>query len=263
MVRKGTIEGKGFTMDYFCFGKGERPFVLLPGVSPDPITPIAELVAKQYSRFHDDFTTYVFDRKRDFEDGYTIEQMVDDTAEAMRSLGIKDACVMGTSQGGMMALVLAAKYPELVSKLVPCCTTACAEDVTISTINDWAELAKAGEVEALFNSFYRNVFSEAFQQKNANAIKAAIKLGTPEGLERVRKLVNACLGFDARPLLGNIKCDCLVVGSRIDNVLGLQPALNIAKALNCPTVIYDEYGHAAFDEAYADLHEHLIQFFNA
>ena len=78
---------------------------------------MADAIAKQYRRFHEDYIVYVFDRKRDFDDGYSVEDMAEDTAEAMKRLGLKDACVMGCSQGGMMAQVLAAKHPELVSQL--------------------------------------------------------------------------------------------------------------------------------------------------
>ena len=46
---------------------------------------------------------------------YTIADMADDQAKVLKTLGISDACVMGVSQGGMISMHLAAKYPELVT----------------------------------------------------------------------------------------------------------------------------------------------------
>ena len=224
-----------------------------------PVTPMADAIAKQYRRFHEDYIVYVFDRKRDFDDGYSVEDMAEDTAEAMKRLGLKDACVMGCSQGGMMAQVLAAKHPELVSQLVLCSTTSSAADITENTVHEWIKIAKTGDVVALNHAFFTSIYSEAFQKKNAVALSYAEKVGNAEGLARFVKLANACLSFDARPLLDKIKCDCLVVGSSIDKVLGYEPTLELAEALRCNPIIYDQYGHVVFDEA-PDLHDHILDF---
>ena len=259
-VITGTVEGKGFLMDYFSFGDGTQPFVLLPGVSLLPITPLAELVAKQYRRFHDGYKTYLFDRKHDVVDGYSVEDMADDTAEAMRLLGIKGAYVMGTSQGGMIGQILAAKYPELVAKLVLCCTISSANEVTVNTLSKWVNIAKTGDVYALNMAFFRNIYSDAFLAKNADTLEKVAIVGEADDVRRFIALANACLGFDARPLLGEIKCDCLVVGSEIDKVVGAEPSRRLAERLGCDLIMYGQYGHAAFDEA-PDLHDHILDFF--
>lgn len=60
------------------------------------------------------FKVYLFSRKNMIPKDYTIADMADDQAKVLKTLGISDACVMGVSQGGMISMHLAAKYPELV-----------------------------------------------------------------------------------------------------------------------------------------------------
>ena len=60
------------------------------------------------------FKVYLFSRKNMIPKDYTIADMADDQAKVLKTLGISDACVMGVSQGGMISMHLAVKYPELV-----------------------------------------------------------------------------------------------------------------------------------------------------
>jgi pimeloyl-ACP methyl ester carboxylesterase len=50
----------------------------------------------------------------------SFEQMADDTAALLEQLGIRNADVIGFSNGGMVALQLALRHPALVHKLVLC-----------------------------------------------------------------------------------------------------------------------------------------------
>lgn len=258
-VTFGSVEGSGFVMDYCSFGNGSKPMVILPGLSMFPVTPMGETVARQFYRFIDDYKVYLFDRKRDINDGYSVENMADDTAEAMKQLGIHDAVVYGASQGGMIAQVLAAKHPELASRLVLCSTAASAGDVSSPVAAQWLELAKAGKVVELNRSFAHNVYSEEFCRKNANTLKMVEKLGGPDDLKRVERLASAVINFDAYPILPLIKCKTLVVGASNDKVLGGDTSPKLAKALGAELLMYDNSSHACFDEE-PDLHDRVLEF---
>ena len=56
--------------------------------------------------------------------GYTTQDMAADVAEAMETLKLDAAYVMGISQGGMIAQWLAADFPERVQRLILAVTTA-------------------------------------------------------------------------------------------------------------------------------------------
>src|SRR5262245_44165067 len=53
----------------------------------------------------------------DIDRPFSVEQMADDTADLLQQLGVRKADVFGYSDGGMVALELAIRYPELVRKL--------------------------------------------------------------------------------------------------------------------------------------------------
>lgn len=48
---------------------------------------------------------------------YSLEDMADDTVEVLKHLNISTCCVIGASMGGMIAQILAAKYPQYVKKI--------------------------------------------------------------------------------------------------------------------------------------------------
>ena len=57
------------------------------------------------------------------ESDYTMADYADDAAALVRSMGWASCHVLGTSFGGMVALNLAIRHPEVVDRLVLCCTS--------------------------------------------------------------------------------------------------------------------------------------------
>ena len=80
-----TVKTDRFEMDYLKFGTGARPLVLLPGMSLKSTMGIASMVADSYKIFADDFTVYLFDRKKNFGESYLMEEMAADTAEVLNA----------------------------------------------------------------------------------------------------------------------------------------------------------------------------------
>lgn len=57
-----------------------------------------------------------------------------------------------------------------------------------------------------------------------------------------------------------IKCPVLAPGSRKDMITTGEAAVEIAERLNCGIHMYEEYGHAAFDEA-RDFYSRIYDYF--
>ena len=85
--------------------------------------------------------------------------MASDTAAVMRALGLRDADVFGASQGGMIAMYLAADDPELVHALVLGSTTACCNETIAAFGERWMELAQKRDSTRCFpkESTYRRL----------------------------------------------------------------------------------------------------------
>ena len=50
-VRTGVVSGNGFETEYFSFGEGETPAVIIPGLNLGRMTSSAGAVAKGYEKF--------------------------------------------------------------------------------------------------------------------------------------------------------------------------------------------------------------------
>jgi pimeloyl-ACP methyl ester carboxylesterase len=74
---------------------------------------------------------------------YTMEVWADDIAALLDAIGVERAHVHGTSMGGMVAIKLAAKYPEKVDGLVLDCTAAKSDFMCRARFEVWKGLAKA------------------------------------------------------------------------------------------------------------------------
>lgn len=244
---------------YFSFGRGKRNMVILPGLSLKSVMLSAEAVASAYAAFTDEFTVYVFDRPERLDENTTVATMARDTALAMQALGIRDACVFGASQGGMMTQVLALEYPALVQKAVLGSTASRTNPTFDKNLAQWLTYAKAGEVQQLNHAFFVTVYSPEFLAAVGDAVSDLERDGTPEEMARFVKTASACIGFDVYDRLPEIKCELLVFGAKNDRVLTGAASREIAEKAGCEIYMFDGE-HAVYDEA-PDYKDKLFAFF--
>lgn len=261
-----TVQADTFSMDYFRFGRGEKTLVILPGLSVQSVMGAADAIAEAYRPIEDRFTVYVFDRRTDIPSPYPIRDMARDTAEAFRALGLKDVCLFGASQGGMIALVLAIEYPELVGRMVLGSSSANVREAQYRVIEKWIRLAKAGDREGLYLAFGREIYPPAVFEQYREALIAAAGTVTDRDLERFVILAEGTKGFDVVKELDRIRCPVLAIGVFEDSVLDSDATMEIAEKLDVRPdfrlYIYTGYGHAAFDTA-PDYKERILRFFES
>lgn len=237
-------------MKHIVFGNGEKNFVILPGLSAHSVMGLADAIAEAYKDFCEEYTVYVFDRAENIHEGYTVRDMAEDTAEAMRELHIEKADVFGASQGGMIAMYLAIDHPRMVNKLILGSTLAKPNATFNRIIDEWVRLAKAKDEMGLLESFADNVYSEATLKAYRETIISSNLGVSDEEYRRFAILAEACKTFDCYGELSSIQCPVLVLGSRGDRVVTAEGSEQIAEALGCEIYLYDAgYGHGVYDEA--------------
>ena len=261
-----TVRTGDYSMRYFRFGHGDRSLVILPGLSVQSVMSSADAVAGAYSLLAGDFTVTVFDRREELPESYSVRDMAEDTARAMEALGIADSCLFGASQGGMIAMLLAALHPELVSRLALGSTAARMDENRAAALDTWVRLAEEGDAERLYLAFGEAVYPEAIFAQLRELLPEMAKSVTAEELARFSRLARGTAGFDAAELLGDIRCPVLLLTSADDRVLGPDGADDIIRILGDRTDFtfhtYTGYGHAAYDTA-PDYKERLYRFFTA
>ena len=261
-----TVRTKDFSMDFFRFGKGEKTLVILPGLSLGSVMAYVPAVAKAYSPLADVFSVYLIDRRKELPSAYSVYEMAEDTATAVRELSLEEVCVFGASQGGMMALAMADRHPELVRKLAVGSTSARVEPEQYRMIENWARLARDGKAEELYLAFGEAIYPPEVFGQYRRALAAGAAMATDRDLKRFAILAEGTKGFDLLDRVGQISCPILVIGSRDDGVLGPGATERIAEQLkdrpDCETYMYSGYGHAAYDLA-PDYKERLRRFLTA
>ena len=248
-----TVRVGGFEMEYACFGKGPRPMVVIPGLAIKGVMKSASTLVVPYKNFTEDFTLYFFDRRKDVESGYSVEDVARDQVLAMEALGLTGVALYGVSQGGMVAQHIAAERPDLVWKLVLGCSTSKAEPLQLETIGNWTRLAMAHDASGLVESFVDKCFSPAFVARYRRALLAMYRDVSPEEMDRFAVFSRACDFVDACSAIERIKCPVLVLAASDDRVVTPEASLKIVDKLKASGVPYEfqmfeGYGHAVFDE---------------
>ncbi len=263
MKANTIVTGDDIEMSYFSFGTGDRAFVILPGLDVKSVLISAKAVEAAYRSFADDYTVYVFDRRSNLPDVYSIRRMADDTAAAMRELGIRDADVFGASQGGMIAQYLAIDAPELVHAMALGSTAAYCTDILLNTCRDWIQLAEKRDITALTADFIDRLYSENTIRQYRDFLVHMNDSVSDRDIGRFLILTQSVFGFDAREELKKVQCPSLIIGVENDLALGTEASRELADLLGGELYIYgDEYAHCVFDEA-PDYKQRLLDFFRA
>ncbi|MDO4648588.1 MAG: alpha/beta hydrolase [Eubacteriales bacterium] len=203
----------------------------------------------------------MFSRKNMLPKEYSTADMADDQAKALKTLGISDAYVLGVSQGGMIAMHLAAKYPELVSKLVLANTAPYANEIIKTAVGSWLDMAERDNFKDIFIDTAEKTYSEKKLKIYRRFYGIFARMSEPESLERFIIQGNACIKHDARPWLGKIQVPTLIVGGERDYIVGNKAAHELSEYISDSTLkIYEEYGHGAFEEA-KDFNDLVLGFF--
>ncbi len=180
------------------------------------------------------------------EDGYLIENFVDDQYKLLQHLGVEKAHVGGLSMGGLIAWVFALTHPEMVTSLI-------LSDTTVLNIGDdqesrrqfvdmfmtTAKIAeKRGRGGAMANQTIRLMFSDQFIRNNPEFIalvKERIAESSGVGFARtVRGIFGAGVRaqeIDITKLLAAIKAPTLILVGEEDILTPVPTAEALSRAI--------------------------------
>ena len=258
-----TVTTDSFSMDCIRFGSGNGTLVILPGLSVQSVMRSAEAVVQAYAMFSECFTVYLFDRRKDIPDIYTVEDMARDTAEAFIRLGLRDACVFGASQGGMIAMEIAACHPELLKKVIIGSSSVSVQQDRVGTVEKWICIAKSGDAEALYLAFGEDIYPKELFEATKDLLIEAANTVSQTDLTRFVIMAEGLRGFDMTGRMNEIDCPVLVIGDKDDRVLGPGASQQIYELLRDHTEaelhMYEGYGHAVYDTA-PDYRELMMRF---
>lgn len=247
---------------YVSFGSGKKTLVVVPGLSVGFVTDNADVLESVFSDFADEYTVYVFDVREKVPKGYTISDMGDDLASAIKTIGLDKIYLYGCSMGGMEAIYIAGKYPELVEKLVVAASACEANDTSNRVIGNWVYLAENGKTHELISDMGKMIYSPAVYEASREVFSSMADTLTEQQLARFANTANVILNIDITKEASAIKCPVLVIGSEGDRVMTAEASAVIADMTGAEMYLYGaEYPHAVYDEA-PDLRGRVKTFFS-
>ena len=238
-------------MDYVTFGTGNQPLVIIPGLGDglQTVKGMAMPFSITYRILADRYKIYVFSRINELRQGYTTRDMAADLAEAMETLNLDAADVMGISQGGMIAQWLAADFPERVQRLILAVTTAKPSQLARERIEHWQKLSQSGNFKHLMLDIAQHSYTQKSYQKWRLLYNVMGIFGRIKDKQRIDIQSVSCLKHDSLDFLEKINCPTLIIGAEKDDVLGVDGSLELHQHIkDSQLTILPECGHALYEQ---------------
>lgn len=258
-AKEQKIKIENMEFDYITFGKGSKPLIMIQGLNTRSIKGASASLAYMYRIFAKDYKVYLFDRRPEVFDGITVRDMANDIAKAMDILGLKKADVFGVSQGGMIGQYLAIDRPDLVNKLVLAVTLSKNNETVKQVIEKWISLVEQGDMKAFVIDMAEKMYSGAYVRRYKPFMPLLAILQKPKDMNRFITLAKSCLTCNSYEELDKIKCPVFVIGGKQDKVVGSGTSEEIAQKLGCKIFMYEDLGHAAYEEA-KDFNKKVYEF---
>lgn len=258
-VKEDKLRVSNTEIDYITFGTGEKNLIMIQGLNTGGIKGAALGLAFMYRIFAKEYTVYLFDRRTDIWEGITVRDFAKDIALAMDELNVKNADIFGVSQGGMIAQYLAIDRPDLVRKLVLAVTLSKNNETVKTVIADWIKMTEEGNMKGLVTDMAIKMYSEEYIKRYKPVLPLLTILQRPKDVNRFIALAKSCLTCNTYEELDKIKCPVFVIGGELDQVVGEGASKEIADKLKCEIYLYDNLGHAVYEEA-KDFNQKVFEF---
>lgn len=259
-AKEGKLHIGDISCNYIRFGTGKKTLLMIQGLNTNGIKGAGLSLAYMYRMFAKEYTVYLFDRRDEVHEGITVKDFAMDIAAAMDQLGLKNADVFGVSQGGMIAQYLAIERPDLVNKLVLAVTASRNNSTMETVVKNWITMTKQGDFRALVLDMAKKMYSEEYVKRYQLFMPLLTLLQKPKDVPRFLIIAEACLTCNAYESLGKIQCPVFVIGGKEDKVVSGEASKEIAEKLGCEIYMYEELGHAAYEEA-GDFNQRVFDFF--
>lgn len=206
-------------------GRGPT-LVLIHGLGGD-----VRLWAPIINKLKNNFTLLAFDMRGSGksakpEEAYTVEQMANDAASFIGQICGKAVCVLGSSMGGVVAMELAIRRPELVEKLV-----------LVSTLPSWhGPFPPTEDTQSLFRrtdvspellaAVFERIFGSKYKKKNSakDYIDFRLSDDNPQPLYAYLNQLDAMETYGLNKNICSISVPTLIVAGNEDKVVPPQNA---------------------------------------
>lgn len=250
------VDVGGVKLYYDVIGSGE-PVVLVNGIFMSTrswVYQVNHLASLGYMVVTHDLRGQWMSDKPAEDELYSIEIHAEDLKKLLDHLGLRRVHLVGTSYGGMISMMFAAKYREYVNDLtVITSTSEIHEDLRLTALR-WLEGALSGDLRKFVLSWVNDVYSgeyltavgPAFVDKLIGYFSQGFDL---QAAARLLKAFLRVLDSPLTPLIAKIEVPTLVVAAELDRVMPPKYSRIISRSIKGSVYIeIREAGHAVIIE---------------
>ena len=203
---------------------------------------------------------------------YTLDDMAEDARGVLRALGVAKAHVVGVSMGGMIAQIMAAKYPDRILSLTAIMSSSGRRGLPGPTREARAVMMRrprnSRDMEAIIEhtaNIYKVIGSPAYptpEKQLRDNIARAIRRNV-SGAGIARQMVAVAAAGDLSPRLEAIRVPSLVIHGAADPLIPAACGIDVARHINGARLeIIEGMGHDLPDQlierllALIDAHAH-------
>jgi len=208
----------GCKIYYELHGKGDT-IVLLNGIlaSTQSWARQVSFLAKKFQVLLMDFRGQEKSEKPVMK--YPMTLHADDVKALLNFLKLKRAHFVGVSFGAEVALIFAARYPEMVKSLVAACAVSHVDSVVRSVAERWLGAARLRSGKYLFQTVYPDVFSDRFIRENRDFINGTSPFyDMAVDFDAFIELLKGFLQLNVTPELSKIRAPTLVIAAENDRI---------------------------------------------
>ena len=195
---------------------------------------------------------------------YSIARFAQDMLALLDGLGLARVAVVGLSQGGMTAQVMATAAPGRVAALAAVATSGRMDPAAAANMEARIQASREAGVEAAARIAAKSIFSDGFLARTPGYLDAFITWRVAMDAPAQEAAMRAGAGYDVLPDLPKLKIPTLVVAGAADRLI--PPAASRAIAAAAPGAQYveiPESGHMIAVEQPAALAAVLDPFLEA
>jgi pimeloyl-ACP methyl ester carboxylesterase len=217
---------------YELVGKGPE-VVLIPGTFADRRT-----WSRVVGRLAAGFRCLLFDPRGtnqtpDPGTPFTADDLAGDVAAVMDAAGVERAHLVGHSLGASVAVILAARRPARVRRLVACSPSVTPDAYLAAVLDLWAALADSGlpahavHLGLVLNAFGRGAFENG-------TVRAVVDQMDRQPLDRqtIRRYIDCDRKLDLSPVMRSVDAATLVVVGSEDALTGVDGARAVAASVS-------------------------------
>lgn len=236
------------------FGRGDRPLVIIPGLSDalqgDETSRFTRMLLERYymRAFADDYDVYVVSRPRGLTGDVTTRDLAAGYASVLAEVG--PAEVFGMSMGGLIAQYVGIDHPADVRNLVVALAGPHLSESGERLVSEWLDSARADR----WREVYLGTVEASYSSAGTRAAYGALLhlpgvVRKPPYPDDFRRSARACLDHDSAGELDAIEPRTLVLGGENDVLFAASDLRTMADRIPDASIrLLEDTGHGAFEE---------------